>query len=73
MEAWKPLLFIVPVEGLSIGKGTLPGIHIFARLFNPDYQFTSHLIQGELPTKDTVIIFGWAATGYKCVCVCVYV
>ena len=37
MEAWKPLLFTVSMEGLSVGKGTLPGTHIFARLFNPDY------------------------------------
>jgi len=37
MEAWKPILFTVPVEGLSVGKGTLPSTHVFARLLNPNY------------------------------------
>jgi len=37
MEAWKPQLFTVPVEELSIGKGTLSGTHVFARLLNPNY------------------------------------
>ena len=37
----------------------------------------SSLVRGEISPKDTVIIFGWAATGYRCVCVyvcdvCVY-
>jgi len=40
----EPQLFTVPVEGLSVRKGTLPGTHIFARLLNPDYWFTG---QGE--------------------------
>ena len=33
MEA--PTFFTVPMEGLSIVKGTLPGIHIFAGYLTP--------------------------------------
>jgi len=70
MKAWKPLLFTIPVEGLSVGMGTLPGIHIFARLLNPNYILIhwSSYHRGTIPPKDTVIMFGWAATGLQ-VCV----
>jgi len=64
MEAWKPLLFIVPVKGFSIGKGTLPGTDIFARLLDPQLLIYWLSYPGGLPPEDTVIIFRWVATGY---------
>jgi len=63
----EPQLFTVPVEGLSVRKGTLPGTHALQSYLTPTI---SSLVRGEISPKDTVIIFGWAATGYRCVCVC---
>ena len=65
---WKPC-FTVLMEGLSIGKGILPGILVFARQHSPD---RLSYPRGYLP-NDTAIIFRWAAVGYRskvCVCVC---
>ena len=45
---WRPPHFTVPVRGLSIGKGILPDIPIFARPRNPDRSI-SHLILGVPP------------------------
>ena len=61
MEAWNSPFFIIPVGELFIGKRILPGTHIFAKLHNPDYLV---ILSRGIP-KDTVIIFGWAATGYR--------
>ena len=61
------LLFTFPVEGLSVGKRTLPGTQVFARLFNPDCWFTSHLIRGELPPNNHL----WMGS-YRCVYVCAH-
>ena len=57
------LLFTVPVEGLSVGKRALPGTQVFARLFNPDYWFTSQLIREELPPNNHL----WMGSYRPCV------
>ena len=51
-------------------RETLPSTHIFCKDLTPTNSSLVILSRGELPPKDTVIIFGWAATGYRCVCMC---